>query len=344
MRAKPVTRRITLPDGTKRRIYKYGEGADQRLEAEIRALTRSTDEGGPNETFHEFAKRAWYPSLEFTSPLTQRRYISAYRTHIRPRIGDALIGHIRKPLVQEFVFGCLRDGVSAPSIRFCVERISSVCNLAIDHEILSVNPCVRLKNLPKKSPKRHRAMDLMTAQELLSNTLGTPIGAPVFLALLIGLRRGEISGLRWSDLDRNVMTLSIQRQRQAQKGMGVVEADPKSGSKRIIPIPKAVIEEIDRRGDLDSEWICTRKGQPWTPQKLWKDWILVRGDYGLDEWTFHDLRHGAAGLLHQTGTGDVAISQILGHSKVDQTMDYTSATKGAVLAGLERLVQEVGNR
>jgi integrase len=344
MRAKPVTRRITLPDGTKRRIYKYGEGADQRLEAEIQALTRSTDEGGPNETFHEFAKRVWYPGLEFVSPLTQRRYTSCYKSHIRDRLGETPIRAVRKPVVQDFVHSLLRDGMSPSTIRFCVERISSICNLAIDHEILSVNPCVRLKNLPKKTPKRHRAMDLMTAQALLEGTKHTPLGEPCFLAVVLGLRRGEISGLMWSDLDRRSMTLTVARQRQAQKGMGVVEADPKSGSKRVIPIPKAVIEEIDRRGDLDSEWICTRKSQPWTPQKLWKDWILVRGDYGLDEWTFHDLRHGAAGLLHQTGTGDVAISQILGHSKVDQTMDYTSATKGAVLAGLERLVQEVGNR
>ena len=137
------------------------------------------------------------------------------------------------------------------------------------------------------------------------------------------------------------MTLTVQRQRQAQKGKGIVEADPKSGSKRVIPIPKQVIEEIDRRGDLDSEWICTRNGKPWTPQRLWKDWILVRDQYGLSEWTFHDLRRAMAGLMHLTGTQPLTVMEILGHTQVGQTHEYTSSTKDLIRTGLETLMEEV---
>lgn len=80
------------------------------------------------------------------------------------------------------------------------------------------------------------------------------------------------------------------------------------------------------RGDLDCQWICTRKGKPWTPDTLSEEWLKHRGGFGLTDWRFHDLRHGAAGLLY-AATGDLLmVAAVLGHSKPDMSLIYTGVT------------------
>jgi len=304
------------------------------LEDKIRASIPSTVDP-KTETLHEFAKRVWFPSLEFLAPLSSSRYQSAYRTHVRPRLGAVPIVELKKPIVQEFIYQMLRDKVGASSIRYAIERVSGIASLAIDHELIVANPCLKLKNVPRKPPKRERALSVEQAMTVLEGVKGTDLSAPVYLALVLGLRRGEIAGLKWEHLDRQRGELKIGRQRQAQSGMGVVEKDVKSDSFRTQRLTREIIAQIDARGNLDSPYICTREGKPWVPQTIYDDWLLVREGFGLESWTVHDLRHGAAGLLFATGADLLEIAEVLGHSKPDMSLLYTSLVKKG--GGLEKL-------
>lgn len=129
-----------------------------------------------------------------------------------------------------------------------------------------------------------------------------PLSCPVFLAAVLGLRRGEIAGIRWDDLDRQRGELRIRRQRRASKGRGIIEKGLKTASSaRTLRLTPALIAEIDGRGDLDHPYICTKNERPWRPDELTREWTQARESFGLPTWTFHDLRHGAAGLLYAAG-------------------------------------------
>lgn len=69
--------------------------------------------------------------------------------------------------------------------------------------------------------------------------------------------------------------------------------------------------------------MATKNGKMYQPQTIYKDWARVRASFGLSDWTFHDLRHGAAGLLHVLGYDSFSIAKVLGHKKVDMTKIYT---------------------
>lgn len=334
------------------KIFGYGRTEAEALEdLEDKLSTLSTPEPEPepteDETVHEFAKRVWYPSLEFIDPISKKRYTSNYRTHVRPRLGEIRIRDLKKPVVQEMVYQMLRDKVGGPTIRYTLERVSSIASLAIDHELISSNPTVKLMHVPKKTPKREKALSLEQALTVLDGVEGTDLSAPVLLALFLGLRRGEIAGLKWEHLDRQRGELKIVSQRIAEKGEGVKEKEPKGRKTRVLRLTRELIRQIDARGNLDSEYICTRLGEPWVPQTIYDDWLLVRGKFGLEAWTVHDLRHGAAGLLFATGSDFLEVAQVLGHGKPNvpgvpsMTWNYTSLSEEGQRKGFERLSSRV---
>ena len=119
-----------------------------------------------------------------------------------------------------------------------------------------------------------------------------------------------------------------QRANAGQASASVVEKRLKTASSaRLLRLPKAFIDEIDRRGDLDSPYVCTRLRRPWVPDTITELWGAEREKLGLPHWTFHDLRHGAAGLLHASGCDLLEIAAVLGHRKPDMSWLYTSSSE-----------------
>ena len=340
-----------------KKIFGYGatpELAEDDLAAKVKALTPSIEpieepevleDLGDLEPFHHFAKRVWWPTIEDQAPLTITRYRSVYRKHIKPRLKDVPISKMDFAMVQEFVYQMKAEGVPGPTIRYVIERLSTICTLAMRYKKLNenINPCVGLAGVPDKTEKRERVMPIDQALEVLAAVDGTDLSAPVLFALVLGLRRGEIAGLKWEHLDRQRGELRVAKQRQAQAGKGVVEKEVKSQSFRTHRLSRFLVSEIDRRGNLDSEFICTRLGEPWVPQTIYDDWLLIREGLGLGDWTLHDLRHGAAGLLYATGSDLLDVAAVLGQKKPDMALRYTSITKERAAESLGRLVDTIAD-
>jgi integrase len=247
------------------------------------------------------------------------------------------MSEIRRVKLDQWMRGLAASGIPSPSIRYAASVLSNILKMAVDYELIDRNPVSSLK-LPAKSPKRERVLSVDQAAELLENCRGTDMAAPVFLAAVLGLRRGEIAGLKWSDLDRQRGELRIVRQRRASKGNGVIEKKLKtSSSKRTLRLTKGIVAEIDARGNLDADHICTRLGKPWVPDTITEQWVASRKEWKLEGWTFHDLRHGAAGLLYATGADIIEIAAVLGHKKADMTLTYTSAGNDRAASAIKGL-------
>jgi integrase len=283
-------------------------------------------------TLHEAAKAWWFPGLTHLAHQTQRRYTSTYVEHIREVVGQVPIAEIRRSHCQE-VMTKAAEKLAPKSLQMVKSVLHQILHCAEAEGVIMANPA-RFIKLPQMPEKRHRVLTVEEAGKLLDAVEGTDLAAPVFLACVLGLRRGELLGLHWSDLDRVAATLTVQRQRKifqygkaSKKAPEVKETPLKtSSSKRVLHLSKGLIEELDSRGDLDSGWICTRGGKPWLPDTLTEVWIERRAALGLPDWSFHDLRHGAAGLIY-AATGDLLmVAAVLGHSKPDMSLVYTGVT------------------
>jgi integrase len=316
----------------------YGRTPEE-ADADLQRKLNPTHSIGERPTLHDVAKALWYPQIGRLKPLTQKKYEGVYVTHIRPVLGARPIDEITAGDVQR-VLNAMTAG--ARTVGFARHILGQILKTAEAERLLNYN-AARFAKVPPPPRKRERVLTVDEAGRLLEGVAGTEISAPVFLAAVLGLRRGEIAGLRWDDLDRQRGELRIVRQRQAVRPSGVIEADLKSGSsRRTLRLTKGLIAELDARGDLDSPHVCTRASLPWVPDTITERWVEARAKLGLPDWTFHDLRHGSGGLLYAAGCDLLQIAAVLGHSKPDMSWLYASASQERREKAVEELSSALG--
>lgn len=155
------------------------------------------------------------------------------------------------------------------------------------------------------------------------------------LGLTMGLRRGEVLGLRWDDVDLYTRTLRVQRALQRVGGeVRLVEPKTRS-SRRPLPIPLLAVKALEQhriRQDEEREvagdsWrstglvFATRLGGPVEPRNLNHRFEELRRRAGLPWLRLHDLRHACATFLLAHGVDPRTVMEILGHTTIRQTMD-----------------------
>ncbi len=161
----------------------------------------------------------------------------------------------------------------------------------------------------------------------------------LLIALFMGIRRGELAGLEWKDIDFENKTMTIARSVQDIVGFGIITKEPKTeNSKRTISMPDKLIEYLheyeawwqnqkkylgDRLGDTD-RLFCTEDGKDICPGllRVWLQKTLARA--GLPIVTLHSLRHTNITLQLMAGVDMKTVSARAGHSKASTTSDFYS--------------------
>ena len=158
------------------------------------------------------------------------------------------------------------------------------------------------------------------------------------LALVTGMRRGELLGLKWSDVNFAEGVISVRRSLVELKGEGIIESEPKtSKGYRSILLPAfalAVLKEHQERQAVlrqrASQWkdrdyvFCTSHGTPFAAANLRTMFKEVLKKAGLPDIRFHDLCHSVATLLLSIGTHPKVVQELLGHGQISLTMDIYS--------------------
>ncbi len=255
----------------------------------------------------------------------------------------------------EDVFAPPEDkGLADTTILHYHRLISVILNTAVHWQMLFSNPCQRVKP-PKVKRKEARYLDEQQAAKLLECVQKEPYQYSVIVQLLLytGMRRGELCGLEWRDVDFSTGCLHIQRSSLYIPEKGVFEDEPKNEtSKRVIKLSgSAVILLKDfkkwqerQRGELGTAWndtgrlFTTWNGKPINPDTItaWFHDFIQRND--LPDCSIHSLRHTNATLLIASGTPIKTVSKRLGHSNVSTTGNiYTHAIQSADEAAAEAL-------
>jgi integrase len=240
--------------------------------------------------------------------------------------------------------GCTRKAWAPVSINKSLDAWSMVLADAHRQGLIVRNPAEFVTHVAIK----HHNVDTYTETEvrtILESIDDDRLGHAWELALS-GLRRGEIAGLRWSDIDFDAHTLTVANNR-TDAGGTVCETDPKTAtSRRTLPLPDRLVTVLksaktrqarERLALGYGHWayvVCNEIGEPYSPQVLTRGWRKACHRAGVREIKLHAARHTCATLMHLQGVPMVVIAAWIGHSDPALTMrlyahDQPDALKAA---------------
>lgn len=246
----------------------------------------------------------------------------------------SILGH--KPLQKiipadiETAYMKLGQTLSGTSILYIHRTLSRALKQAEKQRLINRNPCDFVET-PKKSKEfKAKFVHPGDIERYLDAFRGHYLYPAVCLAMFCGLRRGEVLGLQWNDIDWRNKTFFV-RHNMTDDGL----VTPKSGETRTVPLTDAIskiIREQKKRQKrfMETFWdeyfrsdfvVTYDDGTLIKPRALSKNFAFVLKKAGLEPIRFHDLRHTAASLMVHEGIELKTISEILGHSSISITAD-----------------------
>jgi integrase len=204
---------------------------------------------------------------------------------------------------------------------------------AVREEIIPRN-VAKLVKVPVPRYGINRGLSATQARAVLAAARADRLHALYVLAVYLGMRRGELLGLRWADVDLDGEKLEVVQTLQRVGGQLRLVPPKTEGSRRTIPLPTPCVEalrehrrrQFAERADAWPDWedhglvFPTRRGTPLEPDNLRRSWHAIRKAAGLERTVFHGLRHTCVTLLLDLGTPPHIVREIVGHSAIEVTM------------------------
>jgi integrase len=336
--------------GKRRQTWRTVRGTKRDAEALLVSLLHERDTGidiQPGRVAAGQYLRRWLEAYAQpnTAPKTFRRYEELIRLHLLPSIGSIELGKLRPAHIQH-VYGRLQEkGLSPRTVLQCHRVLREALQHAVRWQLLSRNPADAVE-APRYSRYEVPALVPDDLRRLLDEADKSRFGAIVRLAVMTGLRQGELLGLRWQDVDLQAGALRVRQACQWLPRQGFIFRPPKSHrSVRPVALSPAAVARLreHRSSQLEERLVAgpayedmglvfaTAVGRPLHPSVLRKAWLKMVEKSGLGRLRFHDLRHAHATLMLQQGVHPKIVSERLGHSGVSITLD----TYSHVLPGLQ---------
>lgn len=304
-------------------------------------------------TVEEFLNR-WLETVKRSNRYsTHKGYHQICRDHVIPRIGKILMTRLTKAQVQAIINGLHDAGKARNTIRNVKATLvaaTSDCERTYPNAYHAIRDA-KLPRVERREIPVMRALTPEQAQQLLVVVENERLKALYWVALLLGLREGEILGLRIDDLDLDARTLYVRGAAQYQKGKGIVTVPTKTdASEAPLPLPDVLIDVLrEHLAMLDEDRLYSKwkergllfpstVGGHISARNLVRHFkkMLKRAD--LPDIRFHDLRHSCATLLITLGVHPRIVMEILRHSQISTTMNiYAHAIPDVNRAALDRL-------
>ncbi|MFF4017926.1 tyrosine-type recombinase/integrase [Streptomyces sp. NPDC001843] len=349
---------VLQPDGTRARKFAYGK-TWQECDTKRRELLAKVDQGVPVPT--RSAKLSDWLPYWLDNIVKPRRKLSTYdkyETHVRlylvPMLGSKRLESLGVADVRRFLTQ-LEHKTTAATAKESHRVLRTALSAACREELIARN-VAGLVEPPRASSRELSPWTLDETLDFLAASRKDPLYAAFVLAIAMGLRRGELVGLRWTDVDLDKRVLYVRQQTQRRRGV-LYDDDTKNRRNRALPLPAMCIaplrwhrmRQVAAKQRAGEPWddggyvFVTRNGRPVEPRNMYRSFTRVAQSAGLRVIRLHDARHGCATLLTAAGVAPRVVMEILGHSQISITMDvYTHVvqdTQREAISHMDRLLK-----
>ena len=319
---------ITLGhDANGKQLRRYVSGATQaEVREKLNALKRDRDRGvvgaSAKLTVGEMLDR-W---LDFKSRHVRQTTYADYQTHsqrfLKPRLGHVKLDKLTPLQVEDMLMGVLDSGQSAARAVRCLKVLKMALAQAEDWELVGRNVAERVKP-PKVSRQEMRVWTPQEVQRFLQAAEGHRYYALFYTAIATGMRRGELMGLQWGDVDFLRGQITVARSVVYLQGK-LLPSEPKTAAgKRVVTIGPDLVEVLKAhriQHGRDRVVFASGTGSILTPSNVARAFKVLCQQAQVPRIRFHDLRHTSASLLIRSNVPVKVVSDRLGHADSSFTL------------------------
>ncbi|MHC3459239.1 tyrosine-type recombinase/integrase [Streptomyces flavovirens] len=355
---------VLAPGNTRRRVRVYGTTRKEAL-AKLTEKIAASNRGFPVPSATQGSVGAYLTywldavAVHHLRENTHTRYTACVDRYLIPGLGKKKLAKLSAKDVRTWLnqlrttCQCCSRGIDARrdeprccAAGRCCHKLLSPLTLTYIHSVLksALEHAVREEEIPRNvarnvrtgtpRPRRFEPLTADEARHLLTAARGHRLRALFELALHTGLRKGELLGLRWEDLDLDAGTAAIRRTLQRTSAGGLTTLPTKTrASERRIALPTRCVHSLKlhheqqqrERAAAGTTWrhdghvFTTVQGRPIDPTNLTRAFLTLLRKAGLRRIRFHDLRHSTATLLLEQGVELVVIKELLGHAHIGVT-------------------------
>lgn len=309
------------------------------------ALSTELDKG----TYIEPAKlsygkyfRDWLDGRDGIEGSTRDLYESYFTNHIEPLLGKIALSKVAPLDIKRMISELKKKGLGDESVKRIYSTVSASLNAATIMEIIPSNPATKIPKdeKPKVERKERQIWSNESVKHVLSNGKGTTRHwIAFFLAIMTGMRQGEVLGLKWSDIDFDRSIIRVRR--SLRKDKVIFKGVKNESSVRMISLSPLTIAFLEEHRDFveaekrklgdkyedNSLVVCSSKGTPARASKVLAAWYTMCDKFKPEHEpriTYHDLRHQSASIMLNEREDVRVVSKRLGHSTVSTTLNVYS--------------------
>jgi integrase len=279
-------------------------------------------------TTKEFLEQWLTVCKSHLSAQSYERSAGIVRHHLVPGFGNMPLSKVTREDLQRYYDHQLTAGLKPGSIKKIHATIHAALTFAVEHGLIFRNVAA-IGDAPRYKPPEMQFWNNDEMNIFIANNLESEYYPLFYTALFTGMRRSELLGLKWQDIDLLMCQVAVRRTLKKLKDGSCIFEDVKSTKSRrtiaLTPNNAQVLQALfDSRSEKlakpDSMVFCDPAGLPLRPNTISHAWALACKKARVKVITFHDARHTHATLLFKQGVNAKVVSERLGHSNVAFTL------------------------
>lgn len=324
--------------GERKRIYKNFRGTKKEAEQYMAELLKQGENFKKGNIKLAKYLNVWLDNYKSNiSDSTAKDYKSIIDNHLIPYFGGINLNDLKPIHIDNYQRKKLENGrlngsggLSGRTVQAHHRLLSLALKDAVrKYDILDKNPCKAIKAPAAKS--RNNALNKDEVNKILNNCEGILLYTLFYFATYTGLRRSEITGLQWQDMNWNKQILNVQRAGRVVEGEFKYQPAKTDKSNRQVMLDKETIKVVknykkERAALLDGDdpVFITPEGYAVRPDYITKKFKQICKELNMGDYRFHDLRHTHATWMLEAGVNPKVVQERLGHSRIETTLNIYS--------------------